>query len=213
MSRRLMLRNENGATPILPSEYQQVEWIKPTNVAGNYIQLPNFYFNGADVFRAKIKKDTAVNSEKALFMARLSNTTIIEIGFTSNNLLFAYSAGGSSAKLTGSFIYGQWMDVIATLSLGTPTKKIEATIGGVQYYGTDGSGANTRETSNSVQLLNNPSNNSFTLDCELSFAQLDGKFSAYPCYRKSDSVIGVYDLLSNTFFPATGTFSKGADVN
>lgn len=36
-----------------------------------------------------------------------------------------------------------------------------------------------------------------------------------PCYRKSDGEIGMYDLVSNTFFTnaGTGTFTKGADVN
>ena len=35
-----------------------------------------------------------------------------------------------------------------------------------------------------------------------------------PCYRKSDGEIGMYDLVSNTFFTnqGTGTFLKGADV-
>jgi hypothetical protein len=36
-----------------------------------------------------------------------------------------------------------------------------------------------------------------------------------PCYRKADGVIGMYDLVTDTFFTnaGTGTFTKGADVN
>jgi len=36
-----------------------------------------------------------------------------------------------------------------------------------------------------------------------------------PCYRKSDNVIGLYDLVTKTFFTnqGTGTFLKGPDVN
>lgn len=36
-----------------------------------------------------------------------------------------------------------------------------------------------------------------------------------PCYRKSDNVIGLYDLVNNVFYTnqGTGTFLKGADVN
>lgn len=36
-----------------------------------------------------------------------------------------------------------------------------------------------------------------------------------PCYRKADNVIGMYDLVSETFYTSTtsGTFIKGADVN
>ena len=35
-----------------------------------------------------------------------------------------------------------------------------------------------------------------------------------PCYRKSDSVIGLYDIVNNVFYTnsGTGTFSKGANV-
>ena len=33
-----------------------------------------------------------------------------------------------------------------------------------------------------------------------------------PCYRKADSVIGMYDLVTRQFFPASGTWTKGADV-
>ena len=35
-----------------------------------------------------------------------------------------------------------------------------------------------------------------------------------PCYRKSDSVIGLYDLVSQTFFinQGSGSFIKGGDV-
>lgn len=36
----------------------------------------------------------------------------------------------------------------------------------------------------------------------------------YPCYRKSDSVIGLYDKVTNEFYPnnGSGVFIKGADV-
>ena len=36
-----------------------------------------------------------------------------------------------------------------------------------------------------------------------------------PCYRKSDNEIGLYDLVTNTFFTnaGTGSFTKGADVD
>lgn len=36
-----------------------------------------------------------------------------------------------------------------------------------------------------------------------------------PCYRKSDNVIGLYDLVTNTFYTnqGTGIFLKGADIN
>ncbi len=40
------------------------------------------------------------------------------------------------------------------------------------------------------------------------------KFEMIPCYRKSDGVIGMYDLVNKKFFTnaGTGSFTKGADV-
>lgn len=39
-------------------------------------------------------------------------------------------------------------------------------------------------------------------------------FNMVPCYRKADGEIGMYDLVSKTFFTnaGTGTFTKGAEV-
>jgi hypothetical protein len=36
-----------------------------------------------------------------------------------------------------------------------------------------------------------------------------------PCYRKNDSVIGMYDIVNDTFYTnsGTGAFLKGANVN
>jgi len=48
-----------------------------------------------------------------------------------------------------------------------------------------------------------------------SFRVLNGEtvlFDGVPCYRKSDSKIGMYDLISNHFVGSTGTWTKGADV-
>ena len=36
----------------------------------------------------------------------------------------------------------------------------------------------------------------------------------YPCYRKSDNVVGLYEIFTNTFFPpvsGTGSFTAGPD--
>ena len=38
------------------------------------------------------------------------------------------------------------------------------------------------------------------------------KADLVPCYRKADTVFGVYDIATRTFFAASGTWAKGADV-
>lgn len=37
-------------------------------------------------------------------------------------------------------------------------------------------------------------------------------FDGVPCYRKSDSKIGMYDLVSESFVKSIGTWTKGGDV-
>lgn len=36
---------------------------------------------------------------------------------------------------------------------------------------------------------------------------INGRF--VPCYRKADNIIGWYDIITQKFFPGTGTWTKG----
>ena len=58
------------------------------------------------------------------------------------------------------------------------------------------------------------SNNSFISYCKI-YENWTLVRNFIPCYRKSDSVIGLYDLVNNQFYTNswTGTFSKWSDVN
>ena len=40
----------------------------------------------------------------------------------------------------------------------------------------------------------------------------DPVFDGLPCYKTADGSIGLYDTVSDTFYQAVGTWSKGADV-
>ena len=218
MNRRMMMAVKTGGhAPRLPSEYQEVEWISPTGE--NRITLSPIAFNGNAIIRCRYWKDNQALSEQALIMASNgSNNTCFEIGFSSTaNRIFAYSTGGTSAFITDSMIYRNWVDLEAVYSTSTPTKALSVTANGTTKNAT-GAGANNTSSNVNIALFNNP--NVFALTCyaKLAYAQIisDGVETFYlvPCYQKSDNRIGVYDLISKSFFGSHDStmMSKGADV-
>jgi hypothetical protein len=96
--------------------------------------------------------------------------------------------------------------------------------------------ATVRYDGQSASINLSPSNNTVNYPMYLFARNVDGQASGFsnrklgafkiwdngilirnyiPCYRKSDNVIGLYDLVNNVFYTnaGTGTFLKGADVN
>lgn len=216
MNRRRMMAALVQTGQRLPSEYQEVEWISPTGV--NRIDLSRIAFNGNAIIRCRYWMENQASSEQALIMASSYRSTCFEIGFSSiANRLFAFSAGGTSAVITDSMIYRNWVDLEAVYSTSTPTKALSVTANGTTKTAT-GAGANNTDSNAKIALFNSP--NSFSLLCyaKLAYVQiiLDGVETLYlvPCYRKSDNLIGVYDLISKSFYGSYDStmMSKGADV-
>lgn len=214
--RRMMAVKTGGHAPRLPSEYQEVEWISPTGMTR--IALPNVAFNGNAIIRCRYWMENQASSEQALIMARNYNTTCFEIGFSSiANRLFSFSTGGTSAVITDSMIYRNWVDLEAVYSTSTPTKALSVTANGTTKSAT-GSGANATSRNANIALFDNPDVFALTCYAKLAYAQiiLDGVETFYlvPCYRKSDNGIGVYDLISRSFYGSYDStmMSKGADV-
>lgn len=218
MNRRMMMAVKTGGhAPRLPSEYQEVEWISPTGI--NRLDLPNIAFNGNAIIRCRYWKDNQASSEEALIMASVgNNNTCFEIGFSSTtNRMFAFSTGGTSASIIDSMIYRNWVDLEAVYSTSTPTKALSVTANGTTKTAT-GTGANATNSNAGISLFNRPDNLALNCYAKLAYAQiiLDGVETFYlvPCYRKSDNRIGVYDLISKSFYASVSTMmSKGADVN
>lgn len=216
MNRRTMMAALVQTGPRLPSEYQEVEWISPTG--SNRIALPNVAINGNSVFRCRYWKDNQASSEQALIMATGGGNTCFEIGFSSTaNRVFAFSTGGTSASIIDAMIYRNWVDLEAVYSTSSPTKALSVTANGTTKTAT-GAGANKTYSNAKISLFNNPDNFGLICYAKLAYAQiiLDGVETFYlvPCYRKSDNRIGVYDLISKSYYgPYDGSMmSKGADV-
>ena len=216
MNRRMMMAVKTGGhAPRLPSEYQEVEWIRLTGE--NRILLGKISFNGNAVIRCRYYRENQAGDEQALVMATTGNTCF-EVGFSSTkNRIFAYSANGTSASIIDPVVNQNWVELEVVYSATEPTKKITLTANGTTKTAS-GSGANTTGSNADIALFNTPKGTALTCYARIAYMQIISNgietFNLIPCYRKSDGKISVYDLVSKTFFTPYdwSKLSKGADV-
>ena len=194
----------------LPDEYQEVEYIESTGTQ---------YIDTGIIGRPNIKVET--NFELT------DSTNISNCGFIGSR-----ENSGTSRFYIISFYSNKW-------HLGLPSDFTSSThpivrneIQNVIFQSIDG---NYSLTVNGTEIYNGNStfsttypmylfgvNNYGTVSRQSSFKlytlkiQQDGNYirNYIPCYRKSDGEIGLYDLISQTFFTnqGTGEFLKGEDV-
>jgi hypothetical protein len=184
----------------LPSEYQQVEWIAgtSTNSGTNYIDTG-------------IKMQTGIEITFGVSWNQSGNPSYDRVaGFDKLNWI---EAGANNATIT-LYQHGSYS------SINSNRKEIKVT---TTYWAVDNTTIQTYSTptfgtSNIVLLTNTvgqwTGSGRFSIwDCVI---KVDDNvlFNAIPCYRKSDNVIGMYDLVSETFFTnaGSGSFTKGGDV-
>lgn len=206
------MANAGGATPILPPEYQQVEYIQSTG--NNWI-------------------DSGINATSTL---QTTVTFSLDNNFTYGNFMHlfgvfvssntVYSASFPSATLVRVPIrnaYDNTNYTIANVSTGTHT-----IIYRNGYVGVDGVQAGTvsglYNTAYPIQIIgrssNTTSNQTHPAGIRVYIAKLGTSTdeaayrNLYPCYRRADNVTGMYDLINNEFIPYTGTanFITGNNV-
>lgn len=216
MNRRTMMTLAKGEEPLLPSEYQQVEWIQTNNAC-------------------RIDSGVAFDRTKDFCLE-----AIALIPDMANTAYAGWNAGG----IFGAAAHGYWYDGSTTSGLVVSTTKktkVEQVIyAGVNSntvtkytYVSDASVTQSftrthQNIINRLALINYPlfaiskappdwdyTNGRMRLyEIKLGF---DGVFETHliPCYRKSDNTIGMYDIIKKSFRPnlGAGTFTKGADVN
>lgn len=189
-------------TSILPAEYQEVEYIQGsgTQYINTLIKL-----SSSDTIKAKFELNSAPTSYSEGVFGTMepisSHNTFFTLLMRTPNLA---RVGTSSNQVTSTNVD---TNTIYTIELSNGTY-IE---NGTTYTFTP---SNTFTfTKNCYVFLRNqdsmtPVNGKF-----YSF-EIVGKFKGIPCYRKANNEIGMYDLVSETFFTnaGTGTFIKGNDV-
>lgn len=207
IARRARLVSESGATikcsalvlPKLPREYQEVEWIQSagtewidTGVKGNQ-----------DTRLVADYQLTSLAQPKRFFGCRDNNMFYIAY---ETNLFFGYDIhiiqSTANTDLNRHIIDFNQNNVY---------------VDDVNVYTFIKTSFTTTENLALCSAYYNGTYNNGTLAKHYNYKIYQGSTlvrNFVPCYRKSDSVIGLYDLVSGTFFTnsGTGTFTKGPDV-
>ena len=196
---RPMCEVEKTTGHYLPDEYQEVEYIQSSG--SQYI---NTGVNPKIKPRVIMKMAMINPSDSDYFGNSAINGSAFFGDFSAYSLMY-YRYGSTSALNTGiSVKQNQWheWDISQSVYLD----------GDLRYTTTNTYTYN----SNQINICIFKCRNYATYQLAY-FILYDGEEKVrefYPCYRKSDSVIGLYDKVTNKFYPnnGNGVFIKGADV-
>lgn len=196
----------------LPYEYQEVEWIEGDST--------NFYLNTG--VKMDLTKETYVEGKflipaggnRRYIFGSYSGTYNVNIEIRTDNRLRLYMGADRSVSADSISIN---TPEISTFSYNPFTNTATTTYGQIiasDVYDYKG------EHPNNVSLFTDTrkSDSPFTGIRVYYYKHIENgneKCHLIPCYRKSDNVIGMYDLVSKSFKinELTGTFTKGNDVN
>lgn len=204
---------QGGSTPILPVEYQQVEYIKSSQT--QYINTGILYHTNTVYLDARVLDNgSALGVAKSGDMANKEFTISCSIQSGSN--FGVYVSSNNSKKWQSGPSYGHNRFEIVT----------NDDDGNILFNGTTYTPSGSLDTNqaNTIPLwlfarnhggnINNPSTTEI-YRCKF-WERTTGELLAdfIPCYRKADNEVGMYDLVSETFKTnsGTGVFEKGADV-
>ena len=201
----------NSATPILPAEYQQVEYLQSSGT--QYIDTGVLLSDNYE--RVEIKLNvTSANNKSRYFSSwsdGLNRGSIVTYG-TSTNPLGSVYVGSTGYSITNTATNTDY-----TIDLTADNGTLTGSYCGINV---------NKSYNNSVVT-----NYKIGLFCEFSNLGVGGQCYAkiyyfrlhtsrglardfVPCYRKSDSKPGMYDLVTDTFFTnaGTGEFIVGNNV-
>jgi len=184
-----MLRSSAGVSPVLPAEYQQVEWIGYSN-SNNFLALP-INWSGQKIIKASISKLSTV-SRASVFPSAFNPSTRVLV----SNPWGSIEASASQSTTISPVVtaYDTFDFTVFTISLKAVGSNNQKLLLGFGY------GMNMF-----CPILR-------FKELEIYSQSEDLLFKAVMCYRKSDGKIGIYDTVSNEFYESSGTWEKGANV-
>jgi len=201
----------------LPSDYQQVEYIETD---GNQYIDTGYYLNSNNLnIKTKIYTPNIPSAEQDILSNQDETTGRFVLGLFSKRV-FGYSKYGSSSPETNVFspFYNGEATLDIEMDYNSATQIKTLIVNGE---------TNTESFKNSISNSNQNIRLFWNTSVSSTTAHFIGKiysmqikidnslkFKFIPCYRKSNNEIGLYDLVSNTFFinQGTGTFTKGNDI-
>ena len=204
----------------LPSAYQQVEWIEnstPTSSSsGAYLDL-GFAFDTAATIYLNFTSEqlstqpfgAAESSGKYRCMVSMSSGAAIAYGSDGSKYLSTSTTGGT---ITGKEINLEYILKKGTIAIRDTISGVQATTGVTQTVYTM-----TRNLYLFAQNYNTAARFAGTFKWK-SFKYYDKNnvliCDLIPCYRKSDGVVGMYDIVRKIFLTnaGSGSFTKGTNV-
>lgn len=200
----------------IPAEYQEVEWIQAGSGIGVYFDL-GFTFDTA----ARIKIGMYLIDTNAAYLFGAAENSgkyrcMISAPYNGTKTAFAYGSNGSSyLNVTATLVDG-YNDLEYTLKAGNLSVK------NVTNGSTNKNTSNVALTMTSNMYLfaqNYNGNPRYGAYRKVSYFQYYDKNDTLicdlvPCYRKSDNIIGMYDIVRKTFLTkkGSGSFTKGPDI-
>lgn len=217
--RRMMGVKESGS--ILPSEYQQVEYIENESYAfintGYTFTSDNARYKGALYKSARPASEQCVVGSSSFSGGAFK--TMTELGLSSTNgRIFAFSS--TSAGINGyANLYGNKVYFDAIFQTASPAKRLTIS--------TDGSNETTETATGENNSIAGSICTIFSASLSQTLLTYKGRIyflevydnnvlacSFVPCYRKSDGEVGMFDVIRNGFYTSVNSskFTKGADV-
>ena len=183
----------------LPSAYQEVEYIQSTGTQYIALNTPitsNYNIEIDYETTGTINFLLGTSKQGALHFCLGGDFIIRSTGWNT----YGYTTTGNREVIKNSGKYWYLNDSLATTTSDISSITIEY---GLTLFVYNVNGAINSGTFSSYKLFN--------------FKEYYGnelKADYIPCYRKSDNEIGMYDLVTNTFYTnqGSGTFLKGANV-
>lgn len=195
---------------VLPSEYQRVEYIESSGT--QFINLP-YGFDVTDVISMRSALDTSMGRDKFMVCPTRWNNSNNRFGLCgncgyNNDLGFAFGEMNTASTIlyTQQTNDGQLHDYYYSDRLFIKKDVMGAFgVGGVTF------GAETYP----LRLFYGYNANTKGEIAYFVHEKADNrKIALFACYRKSDGVIGMYDIENDVFYTndGTGTFAKGQDI-
>lgn len=211
----------------IPAEYQEVEWIKAEKDVEAFIDLGFTFDTAATIYIEQFLDDAPqwIYNEATYLFGAADSTGIYRCMLTSPNNIhgsFVYGSGGSDyVSANAKNIYQ-----------GKNRLKIVQKPGELYFENLDTEEKSSSSYTNiaytaddNLYLLAQNYKGTARFNASNGHERCVGRFSyydkndtlvcdLYPCYRKSDGMIGMYDKVRSLFLAneGTGSFTKGANV-
>ena len=188
LRRRRALMGQKTSSARIPAEYQEVTHI-------GYSGSKNYLYTGV-----------AVNDMTKV----VADIAKISLPSTNNGSVFPCIRNTADSFSANTIKWGTLENASGSVFTASPSHTKEQTFGRTTITSTKGNVTNTLDIGVGYTTATFcPGLQFYTLAVYNGATLL---FDGVPCYRKSDSKIGMYDLIGKTFHASIGTWTKGSNV-